>query len=1003
MAPKSGSGRTYTCSLSCFIIITVHLLSPAYAYWDEYATGNGEWFRRRAEYAGRIHRTGAADIGSCHKMLRVDDPPLDGAVFWNRDVEWEPAILALAFYADTLCGLSGLATNQGKPLAVMIADKKRLRGLHISNFKKLDGVIPAALIRRKTVRSVKAIKVSDQVKTGGFLRGIPARELPNSLVYWDARHTRHVVRNAVIWANGEFYESLSEPSFAHRFLREVVERVVNSNSATPRTNSETLVKRLNKKIGRSYNDLLLPPPGPDLDLRLDGKMNDDYGRPIHEFPLLEVQDASGSVRTIDPNNEGPMLITVPPSDNGGLERAQTVGLVQIGGGRAPMTIGTAPENQDPELEATGNPGPRSSNQVDWYSVFDYQNIPEELRRQLMMLEVQVDVVGPGTGTPAMAVPIDQLTESFNAAPDKKQWLENKEATERQNMRGLLILRDWVDVFEGKKQHLFPWTNADAESMFPGLRAVFDKAPNKRSWYTLVLHRQNFNMRALKAATKIYNNWAETEEGYSVMAMQGSRSETVEEGASGDNNFLEQEQQNAALEEGQIEIEEEREEGEEGVQEEGENDQSPALEYDIDSYFTSGHSPTIHRSDEVNLPDIPKLQFPVQEPAIQVQQQPTFNAPDNGQRPQPQGVNQPNPQAVNQLNPQDVLHLQTEGIDPNNPLLISDFDAYFNPESRAFQDILRFNPGLIRELEGSNGGLLGIPDFGIRQYVPPELDLDSSSLFDTPSEGVSSMWEEEEEEEEEGIEESRSGERGVEEVVEEGERSVSGEPVEEEVAREEVVEEEQEEVLQEDEEQAIEEGVEGEVGEEEREEVEVDEALVGEVGVGGGREGVMEEERVEESEDESEQGIPEQQFQAPEPIMLGGRPADDVLGEVQRQLQYAYELPRRSGRQPPRQAPVFEPTFTPKQTGRRSRRRPSDDPLQMADVFIDIPLADQQFTDSDNEEPSPQRIDFWDRPVEGPRRQGAVERRQPADERIEEPSPEYVEYWDRPLKSWRRNQ
>ncbi|KAK6356396.1 hypothetical protein TWF718_000756 [Orbilia javanica] len=978
MGPILASRPTCTPSLLYLLLIVLQFFSPpVYGYWDNFAFGGGKWFSRVRETGEAIQRDVATDTYECRtsNTRNIRDPALDGAIVWNRPDE--PMILGLAFYADNMCGNSAYAVNKGRPLAVMIIDKKRLRGLHIANFNKLDEKIPPALISTKRTASVQAFRVSDEVGVGGFLRGIPARELPNSIIWWDTREKRHVLRNGVSWANAELYESLTEVTTISKFLREVVERVANATPDTPRGNSEALMVMINRLVGlgQSNMELMLPPPDPDSDLTLDGQTDDHYGRHIYEFSTSGPGSTWGPVLTSG-LTDSLVLTRLAPAVLPGRALVEDINnQAQIVPEPQPQPI--APDN----LSVQNNPSSGSSN-----SLFDddQDGIPEDLKRALQQIEQQVESHDPTTIIARLDIPIAQLTAAFNAAPDKEAWLNNMENRERMNMRVLLLVKGWLGEYEEEIQGLDPGTltrennwmglNIDTSKLYPELRRAFDSAPDKVLWYALMESRQKWNMRALRVARDLYRDWLEAEN-ESMRGRQGSvgsaRSKADEglllEGLEDDNNIpalqneviqildqnddgvlLQQGQQDAVPDDGVIEVED--------INDALTEVDAPGDYAYTDSFFVAGNSPTFVISDNINW-DLPEssnteLRSQAPEPEAEVRRQNSnVNVPAavaNEQQDQPQAINQPQavdqPQDTNRLqeanqpqeasqsegvtqpntNPQRVLRLQTEGLNPNDPYLIDDFYKYFDPNSAAFKDILYFNPRLIQEMQKNPGKVLGIPDLGIKHYEPPvpDLDLDDSELFDTPSGTIS-----------EGVRTPSLEEIEDEEIIEQ----VGGEPVGgivEEVIRNEVLEQE-----------VIREGRGGQEIEEEI--VETKQNIE------------VEPDEVPMEEEEEDQTI--------EPL-LGGRPASEVIEELQEQLQEEEEEePRRStrygGNRPPpgSMAPAqFEPTFTPRWTPNHTRRRQRK-ALRMANMIEDEPVEEPRTNHV--EEPPPRRVDYWDRPVE----------------------------------------
>ncbi|KAF3215529.1 hypothetical protein TWF106_008727 [Orbilia oligospora] len=956
MMLKPTSRRIHASSLTFtyLILITLQLFPPAYGYWDSFAFGNGKWFERARDNIGNLRRNATTDIYDCHKVStrNAGDPPLDGAIVWNRPNE--PAILGLALYADSTCGKSIYALNKGRPLAVMILDKKRLRGLHIANFKNLDGMDPPALIREKRTETAKAIRVSDEIKSTRFLRDIPPEELPNSIVWWDKFEKRHVLNDAVSWANGVLYESLRDKKLIYRFLREVVERAVNGRASMAPGNSEALMASINRDAGLGHNNwqLLLPPPDPTLGLTLMDETDDDYGLHIQEFgdfnsklgPALTTA-AGGRLN----------LVPIPPVTTGRQPQVQSFGIqmAQPGsqlqqGQQAPVAQleSIAPDN----LSLQNNPSTGSAD-----SLFSEErvDIPEDLRLALQQIERQVEAHDPTTIIARLDIPVDKLTAAFNAAPDKKVWLDRIEDRERMNMRVLLLIADWYGEYEEKRRGLRPgtlttqgsWTNLeiDTAELYPELRKVFDRAPDKMLWYSLMESRQKWNMRALRFARGLYQDWLRLQpmepEDQSMRAHQGSvsseesnRDDAFEEDAQEIQNevtsaleqnnngiILQQVQQNAVPEDNIIQIEP-------NVDAIAEVDnQIDFIDPVTDSFFAAPNSPTFVTSDEVNL------------------ENPASSNPERDFNSRPQENNPPNPRGV--------LRLQKEGLDPNNPYMIDDLFKYFDPESDAFKDILNFNPQLVQEITKNPGKVLGIPNFGIRYYVPPVpdfgIDLEDPALFDTPSGTIS---------ESDIYEEELSPEELLDKIAEETTAEVA--------------------VLEAEAEHLEGEPLESRVGEIAREE-----AIESEV-PGGRREGVIEEEILETKQNvelEPEEAIFEEQIQSPEPL-LGGRPASEVMEEIEDELEDTppEEQPRRSTRyngfRPPpriRQDWELEPTFKPKWTAnqaRRNRRRRSR-LANMADMVEGVPAV--QPTTNHEQEPPVRKVDFWDRPLKDRRNQNSL--------------------------------
>ncbi|KAF3312215.1 hypothetical protein TWF173_007378 [Orbilia oligospora] len=966
------------------ILITLQLFPPTYGYWDSFAFGNGKWFERARDNIGNLQRNATTDIYDCHKIStrNADDPPLDGAIVWNRPNE--PAILGLALYADSTCGKSIYALNKGRPLAIMILDKKRLRGLHIANFKNLDGMKPSALIREKRTETAQAIRVSDEIKSTRFLRDIPPEELPNSIVWWDKFEKRHVLNDAVSWANGVLYESLRDKKLTYRFLREVVERAVNGKASMATGNSEALMASINRDAGLGHNNwqLFLPPPDPTLGLTLAGETDDDYGLHIQEFG--DINSKLGPALTTAAGGRL-NLVPIPPVTTGRQPRVQSFGiqmaqpepqLQQVApvsqlqqGQEAPVSQLESIALENPSLQ--NNPSTGSAD-----SLFSEEraDIPEDLRLALQQIERQVEAHDPTTIIARLDIPADKLTAAFNAAPDKKAWLDKIEDRERMNMRVLLLIADWYGEYEEKRRGLQPgtlttqgsWTNLDINTseLYPELRTVFDRAPDKMLWYSLMESRQKWNMRALRFARDLYQDWLRLQpmesDHQSMRAHQGStsseesdRDDTFEENAQETQNevtsileqnddgiILQQVQQNAVPEDNIIQIEP-------NVDVIAEvNNQIDLVDPVTDSFFAAPDSPTFVTSDEVNL------------------ENPASSNPERDLNPRPQAIeleNEPQQRSSDipititeqqtQPNPRGVLRLQKEGLDPNNPYIIDDLFKYFDPESDAFKDILNFNPQLVQEITKNPGKVLGIPNFGMRHYVPrvPDfnIDLEDSALFDTPSGTISEsdIYEEELSPEEllENIAEETVAEAAALEA--EGE-SLEGGPLGSEsgeITREEVVE--------------------SEVPE-------------------GRREGAIEEEILETKgnvEPEPEEATIEEQIQSLEPL-LSGRPASEVMQEIEDELENIppEEKSRRSTRyngvRPPpriRQDWDLEPTFKPRWTAnhaRRSRRRRSR-LTNMADMVEDVPAVQQ--TTNHEQEPPVRKVEFWDRPLEDRRNRNSL--------------------------------
>ncbi|KAK6515475.1 hypothetical protein TWF506_007809 [Arthrobotrys conoides] len=951
MAPNPAPRRIHASSLTFtyLILITLQLSPPTYGYWDNFAYGNGNWFNRYRENTGNLIRDGSTGVYDCHttNTRNMNDPALDGAIVWNRPNE--PAILGLAFYDDGACGKSMYAPSRGIPLAAMILDKRRLRGLHIANFKKLDNMEPPAVIRNKRTMTAQAFRVSDEVKTGRFLRGIPPEELPNSIVWWDTAGKRHVLRNGVSWANAVLYEPLNQKKNIYRFIREIVERAINAKPDTAPGNSDYLMMTLNDEAGiniaegQSRMQLMLPAPDPNLDLTLPNDTNDDYGLPING--IEDRGSTLGPALTSKPVGGSPMLAVVPPVALENLPQVQSVGIQVVPGSQFPQGAPVSqpqqvapvsqPQQAAPvarvqsiapdDLSEQNNPNTGSRDSLFEQSRADTS---EELRQALQEVERQVEAHDPTTLVARLDIPVDKLTAAFNAAPDKKAWLDGIEERERVNMRVLLLLKDWYAEYEEKRQGLPPgslsrpnaWTslNIDTLEIYPELRKIFDRAPDKMLWYALMESRQKWNMRALRVARDLYQNWLETEEG-SIRAHQGSHDSVesggdalvIEDSEAGNVNapepqndvisipdpndetiILQQGPQNAMHEDDIILIE---------ADEANNPNEFVNFPY-TDSFFATANSPTFVVSDDVNL-EIPDSSNQEREresspQAIEleteVQQQPS-EAPAVSTEQQNQLQQSSLPSA------RGVLRLQTEGLDPNDPFMIDDFYKYFNPESDALKDIFRFNPRLIQEIRKNPSKVLGIPDLGIRHYTPPVpgfgVDLEDSALFDTPSGTLS---------------ESDSG----------------GDAVEENLGLEEIMDK-------------------------------IAEEAAAEVEAG----------RLAGSEIEPEEATAEDQTQFPEPL-IAGRPASEVMEEIAEQLQEQSpeEQPRRSTRYnglrpPPKASRGFEPSFTPRQrtndAGRQRRRT-----ANMADVFEDIPVVEPKTNHP--EEPPPRIIEYWQRSLENRR-------------------------------------
>ncbi|EGX53322.1 hypothetical protein AOL_s00006g188 [Orbilia oligospora ATCC 24927] len=987
MTLKPTSRRIHASPLTFtyLILITLQLFPPTYGYWDSFAFGNGKWFERARDNIGNLQRNATTDIYDCHKIStrNADDPPLDGAIVWNRPNE--PAILGLALYADSTCGKSIYALNKGRPLAIMILDKKRLRGLHIANFRNLDGMKPPALIRERRTETAQAIRVSDEIKSTRFLRDIPPEELPNSIVWWDKFEKRHVLNDAVSWANAVLYESLRDKKLTYRFLREVVERAVNGKASMATGNSEALMASINRDAGLGHNNwqLFLPPPDPTLGLTLAGETDDDYGLHIQEFG--DFDSKLGPALTTAAGGRL-SLVPIPPVTTGRQPRVQSFGiqmaqpepqLQQVApvsqlqqGQEAPVSQLESIALENPSLQ--NNPSTGSAD-----SLFSEEraDIPEDLRLALQQIERQVEAHDPTTIIARLDIPADKLTAAFNAASDKKAWLDKIEDRERMNMRVLLLIADWYGEYEEKRRGLQPgtlttqgsWTNLDINTseLYPELRKVFDRAPDKMLWYSLMESRQKWNMRALRFAKDLYQDWLRLQpmesEDQSMRAHQGStsseegdRDDTFEENAQETQNevtsileqndngiILQQVQQNAVPEDTIIQIEP-------NVDAIAEVDNPINLIDPItDSFFAAPDSPTFVTSDEVNL------------------ENPASSNPERDLNPRPEAIeleNEPQQRSSdipititeqqNQPNPRGVLRLQKEGLDPNNPYMIDDLFKYFDPESDAFKDILNFNPRLVQEITKNPGKVLGIPNFGMRHYVPrvPDfnIDLEDSALFDTPSGTISEsdIYEEELSPEElrEKIAEETAAEAAALEA--EGERLEGGPLGSEsgEITREEVVE--------------------SEVPERRR---------------GGG---AIEEEILESKgnvEPEPEEVTFEEQIQSLEPL-LGGRPASEVMEEIEDELENIppEEQSRRSTRyngvRPPpriRQDWDLEPTFKPRWTAnqaRRNRRRRSR-LTNMADMVEDVPAVQQ--TTNHEQEPPVRKVEFWDRPLEDRRNRNSL--------------------------------
>ncbi|KAK6495292.1 hypothetical protein TWF481_003318 [Arthrobotrys musiformis] len=967
MTPTPASKRTHASSLTfTYLLFITTLLSPhVHGYWDNFSFGNGKWFMRVRENVGNVQRDGRTDVYDCHttNTRNTRDPALDGAIVWNRP--GEPAILALAFYADTMCGNSVYAPNKGRPLAVMVMDKKRLRGMHIANFKRLDDVIPPALISTKRTVTVQAVRVAEEVQVGGFLRGIPPRELVNSIVWWDVQEKRHVLRNGVSWANGVLYEGINEARDVYKLLREVVERATNADGNTQHGNSDYLMMIVNEAAGMGQRNMELLLPGYDANVDYTLETDDDYGRPIHEFggetlgPVLTSGRLGGvALRNEEPavgrrvEIQGMNLFQPAPEPGPGpqdtINRASEPGQVQ-----------SQPVPTVDSLSVQNNPSAASSKD----SLFDNDDIPEDLRRALQQVEREVEAHDPVGLIARLDIPIDQLTAAFNAAPNKKTWLDNMENKEKVNMRILLVVKDWYAEYEERRQGLPPGTltrpnawaglDIDTANLFPDLRRVFDQTVDKKMWYALMESRQKWNMRALRAAREIYEDWLETERD-SVRAYHGSGTEeqnwdAFSEGTlpAGNNNaqewdevtpppeeddvVLQQGQQNAAIDEEVVQIE-----PVEGLQ--SVSADVPVDFTNTDSFFATALSPTFVIPDEINW-DAPIPESSNREVARsssiaiepEVDQAPAVDTEIQQPQSQPEPQEIPRPQE----NPnRGTLRLQTQGIDPTNPLLINDLFKYFDPESDAFNDILSFNPRLIQEIRKDPAGVLKIPYFGMRHYVPPvpDFDFEDEALLDTPSEEFSGtlIGSDEDLGFEEGDVEERAGQ-----VI----------PAAEQIL-EEVIEQVPEQVL--------------------------DAASIIEPAGGILRQSTIEEEIPEPANIlQPESAITDLQIQSTEPL-LGGLPASEVLEQLQEPSSPSEEeeeeeeqpQPRRSTRYngqqpPPRQPPKYEPSFTPKPIPRRRRKV-----TNMADVIEDVPAV--QVTTNNDKEPALRRIEYWNRPLENRR-------------------------------------
>ncbi|KAK6363642.1 hypothetical protein TWF730_001064 [Orbilia blumenaviensis] len=1023
MVPTRASGRYLA------VIFIIQFLPFTQAFWDNFAFGSGKWFGRGHQSTGNIQKDGSTDLYECHtsNTRKFNDPVLDGAIVWNRPNE--PATLALAFYADTMCGKSTFAVNKGRPMAVMILDKKRARGLHMANFLPLEGKSPPALMAQKRTASVQAIKVSEEVKQGGFLYGIPARELPNSLIYWDTEDKRHILRNSISWANGILYEPLREAKSVHKLLREVIERVVNADADTPRGNSQVLMFSLNELAGlgdfsdKRNMELQLPPPDPSMDFSLNDETDDDYGQPIQEFEVEVSQDGVPRILSSG-TNHGLVLVTVIPESPeapAAIEQSSSVNIV-------PGLENQAPIPQQPQDSASDQLIVQEipSTEVDNDSLFENQpNIPEFLRKALRQVEQEVEAHDSTAIIAGLPIPIDKLTEAFNAAPDKRKWLQNIENRERENIRVLLLVKDWYTEYEEKRQGLPPGTltrpnawissNIDTASIHPELWEIFQQAPDKTLWYKLMESRQKWNMRALKVARQLYNDWAVSEN--SIRAYQGSGTSSENAGDDNDDSIpspeieideispsngdiyyppggnpdamiLEQDEQYAAIEGYGPEAVDVMSESATVVDE---TDVENYLPIDnVDSYFAGvsdntdaffPHSPTFIRSDDVVPELLDSLNPDLSALGLEsdVIRYPT-NPPNTEQYSQSQNFQ---PAA-----PRSVLRFQTQGLDPNNPYMIKNFDSFFDPESVAFQDILHFNPRLIENIRRDPRGVLGLPDLGERYRPPPARGGDSpssSSVLMTPS-GTISIEEEEEEGRDTdlagGVAEAAARQVAQQAMVEEIQEEIAAEVAEEMgvgVAREEasriIVEEELPRPTAEEEAQEL-------AQEAVRQAVDIEQIVVEE-------EEEEEDERPEEEEEPAAaalietEAIPatgEPERITTEPLidtaeeLLGGRPASQVLEELQRQFQEEEPAPRRNTRYggrkpPPPTVQRFEPTFTPRWIPGGGRNRRKGEQINMNNVIEDASPEEVE----EEEEEEVRRLDYWEKPVPDQRRRNASNR------------------------------
>ncbi|KAF3905453.1 hypothetical protein ABW20_dc0104244 [Dactylellina cionopaga] len=585
---------------------------------------------------------------------------LDGVAIWDRPEE--PATLAVAFYADSTCG-KYYKNPRKTPSAIVILDKNVLRGLHIANFKALGD---QARIRTQFTGSYMAVKVQKEVRLGGMLYGIPTDRLPGSVVYWATDGTRRVAFNAVEWVNGYLYENIVDPAYIHQFMKEIVEKVVNNHNIEPTTDvsvrTSTFLNALARLPGAKLQ-LELPNDVSFLDLKLDTEVDDSYGQKKlpNTIPLEEVL----------------------PQEQPEITDQNSLNLISILPNPRPGIVDELSLENNP---GSGSPGSLSGNEPDIFSEFlqGLQELEQEAEQENAIVTTStVDKIA------SLEVPRAPLQETFDQAPDKTKWLRELENSQRRNMGALLRARDLYYEYEEKKQGVPPGTYAQPsaykdefpDDLAPSVEEAFSKVndEDKERWFEFAEAQQKWNMRALRLAEEIYREWLDSEQPQAttenVPQLQDIPAEVLIEEVENDFEFVEPYPNTANVDFQLV------------------SDVVPNSQFQSPDFIPEDQAPQNIELDSAGIIQAQKsdAQIELEPPLIDLQ--PTGDI---------------------------IHHIQLEGLDPEDPMIIQDFFKHFDPNSRTFKEIMAFNPRLMENVKENLARILGTPNFAAEQHYPPEL-------------------------------------------------------------------------------------------------------------------------------------------------------------------------------------------------------------------------------------------------------------------------------------------